>query len=109
MPVCTTHGLDHSGYSWVMPDSESASIGSICVSANTGGVGVVTSDGCSITMAGEVDHFYRIGVEKDVFNSQYPAFNNYYDDGSARVETEFHQFARYNRNGTTLATPFDNP
>ena len=92
MPVCSSHGLDHSGYSWVMPDSESASVGSLCVSANTGGVGVVTDDGCSITMASEVDHFYRIGVEKEVFNSQYPAFNNYYDDGNARVETEFHQF-----------------
>lgn len=91
MPVCTSHGIDHSGYSWVMPDEQSAAIGNICVSANTGGVGVVTSDGCSITMAAEVDQFYRIGVRDEVYKSQYPAFNNYYDNGKARIESEFHQ------------------
>jgi len=64
--------------------------GAICVSANTGGVGVVTNDDCVITMANEVHSFYMISNDAEMFKANYPAFNNYYDSGDARIESEFH-------------------
>ena len=88
LPVCSTHGQNHSGYSWIMTSSPTA--GAICVSANTGGVGVVIDDECVITMANEVHPFYMISNDAEVFKTAYPAFNNYYDFGVARAESEFH-------------------
>ena len=88
LPVCSTHGQNHSGYSWTMTSSPAA--GAICVSANTGGVGVVVNGECSITMANEVHEFYMISNDAEVFKGVYPAFNNYYDSGDARAESEFH-------------------
>ena len=56
LPVCTNHGMNHSGYTWLM--SANPSEGDICVSVNTGGVGTVVDGKCSIGMATELDGFY---------------------------------------------------
>ena len=52
LPVCTTHGKTSPGYSWLMTASPIE--GSICVSVNTGGVGIVANQSCLIAMSNEV-------------------------------------------------------
>ena len=52
LPVCTTHGKTSPGYSWLMTSSPIE--GSICVSANSGGVGIVANQACFIAMSNEV-------------------------------------------------------
>ena len=115
LPVCTTHGREYSGYSWTITSSPVE--GSICVSVNTGGVGIVGNRKCLIEMSNEVagrqhaksgpytlnvklsgqifcrplnqvDPFYTISNDPIVFTAAYPAFHP--ASGITRNENEFH-------------------
>ena len=105
MPVCSQHNTNHAGYLWSMPAQPEE--GSFCVAANFGGVGVVTSGSCYISMATlptedekglqyfkTTAQFVSIdgvanSVIQELFDSTYPSFNEYYGD-RARNEIDFY-------------------
>ena len=109
MPICTQHNTNHAGYSWLMPAN--AEEGAYCVSANYGGVGIVTNGKCHISMAElpapdtttlhiplqyykDTEQFKAqdgvpAQVMQEMFDGVYASFNEYNVD-EAKDESDFY-------------------